>query len=204
MKIELLPEFAKPYKTKGYDVRLVRGHYQLFKISSKRVPGKSYPKLVQTYVGTITEDKGLILRKINVDNVSVMVEYGFSHFILLRYKRDLLRCFFNNSGSIQTVYMGIVLFMYGHIQQRFIDMSYLKTLIKPCPEITGSNACKRIARVSTKIDSLLKRDIPDAADRDYVITALKDIKADISQTKPSVTYSDELKSIFNQYRIKYE
>ena len=32
MKKEDLPDFAKPYKTKGYDVRLVRGAYQLFKI----------------------------------------------------------------------------------------------------------------------------------------------------------------------------
>ena len=31
MKIDLLPDFAKPYKTKGFDVRLVRGSYQLFK-----------------------------------------------------------------------------------------------------------------------------------------------------------------------------
>ena len=47
MKKELLPDFAKPYKTKGFDVRLVRGCYQLFKISSKRVEGKSYPVLTQ-------------------------------------------------------------------------------------------------------------------------------------------------------------
>ena len=53
MKKELLPDFAKPYKTKGFDVRLVRGCYQLFKISSKRVEGKSYPVLTQIYIGTI-------------------------------------------------------------------------------------------------------------------------------------------------------
>lgn len=204
MKIESLPEFAKPYKTKGYDVRLVRGHYQLFKISSKRVPGKSYPKLVQTYVGTITEDKGLIHRKVSVERASALVEYGFSHFILSHYKRDLLRCFFNNSGSIQTVYMGIVLFMYGHTQQRFIDLSCLNTLIVPCPELEGSCAQKRIAKIANKIASLLQRDIPDTADRDYLIAALKDIKVDINQAKPSITYSDELQSIFNQYGIKYE
>jgi len=60
MKKELLPDFAKPYKTKGFDVRLVRGCYQLFKISSKRVEGKSYPVLTQIYIGTIDPVKGLV------------------------------------------------------------------------------------------------------------------------------------------------
>ena len=45
IKIDLLPDFAKPYKTKSYDVRLVRGSYQLFKVTSKRVEGKKYPVL---------------------------------------------------------------------------------------------------------------------------------------------------------------
>ena len=42
MKKELLPDFAKPYKTKGFDVRLVRGCYQLFKISSKHCIWKAF------------------------------------------------------------------------------------------------------------------------------------------------------------------
>ena len=57
MKIDLLPDFAKPYKTKGFDVRLVRGSYQLFKVTSKRVEGKKYPVLEQSYIGTIDPDK---------------------------------------------------------------------------------------------------------------------------------------------------
>ena len=55
MKLEDLPEFAKPYKKRGYDVRLSRGTYQLLRISSKRVEGKSYPVLVQEYIGIIKE-----------------------------------------------------------------------------------------------------------------------------------------------------
>jgi len=65
MKKELLPDFAKPYKTKGFDVRLVRGCYQLFKISSKRVEGKSYPVLTQIYIGTIDPVKGLVEKKLS-------------------------------------------------------------------------------------------------------------------------------------------
>ncbi|WP_044122015.1 ISAs1 family transposase, partial [Anaerobiospirillum succiniciproducens] len=202
MKKEDLPEFAKPYKTKGYDVRLVRGAYQLFKISSKRVPEKSYPVLIQEYVGTIDPEKGLIPKKITTNKASAFVEYGLSHFILSRYKSELLQaCNFDNSESIQSVYMGIVKFMYGHTQQRFIDLSYLQTMIKPCPELKGSSSAKRVAKVASKIASLLKEDIPDTADRDYVIAALKDIKADPSLEKPAIAYSDELTALLDKYGI---
>ena len=50
MKLELLPDFAKPFKTKGYDVRLVKNSYQLFRVTSKRVEGKKYPVLSQEYI----------------------------------------------------------------------------------------------------------------------------------------------------------
>lgn len=202
MKKEDLPDFAKPYKTKGYDVRLVRGSYQLFKISSKRVPEKSYPVLIQEYVGTIDPDKGLIPKKITSEKASAFVEYGLSHFILSSYQSELLAaCNFDNSESIQTVYIGIVKFMYGHTQQRFIELTYLQTMIKPCPELKSSSSAKRVAKVASKIASLLKEDIPDTADRDYLIAALKDIKADISCAKPAIAYSDELKALLDKYGI---
>ena len=45
--------------------------------------------------------------------------------------------------------------------------------------------------MASKISSLLKEDIPETADRDYVIAALKDIKADASCAKPAIAYSEE-------------
>ena len=95
MKKELLPDFAKPYKTKGFDVRLVRGCYQLFKISSKRVEGKSYPVLTQIYIGTIDPVKGLVEKKLSSDELTSLVEYGLSNFILKHFKRDLIRSMYN-------------------------------------------------------------------------------------------------------------
>ena len=37
MKLEQLPDFAKPYKKRGYDVRLIYGRYQLFRHTSRKV-----------------------------------------------------------------------------------------------------------------------------------------------------------------------
>ena len=53
MKLEDLPEFVKPYKVKGYDVRKRGNRYVLFKISSQRVKDKKYPVLKQEYIGVI-------------------------------------------------------------------------------------------------------------------------------------------------------
>ena len=85
-----------------------------------------------------------------------------------------------------------------------LHLHILRLLIKPCPELEGEGAVKRIEKISNKIASLLRRDIPDAADRDYLIAALKDIKADTSFTRTSVTYSDDIKAIFNKYGVKFE
>ena len=77
-------------------------------------------------------------------------------------------------------------------------------MIKPCPELKGSSSAKRLAKVASKITSLLEEDIPDTADRDYVIAALKEIKADASCTKPSIDYSEELTSLFDKYGFEHE
>ena len=66
MKLELLPDFAKPFKTKGFDVRLVKNSYQLFRVTSKRVEGKKHPVLSQEYIGTIDPGKGLLPKKVLV------------------------------------------------------------------------------------------------------------------------------------------
>ena len=122
MKKELLPDFAKPYKTKGFDVRLVRGCYQLFKISSKRVEGKSYPVLTQIYIGTIDPVKGLVEKKLSSDELPALVEYGLSNFILKHFKRDLLRSMYNINSEYLLI-LAVTYFMYGHFEERFVKLS---------------------------------------------------------------------------------
>ena len=129
---------------------------------------------------------------------------GLATSSLLITKESFNVAFLITVGLFKLSYMGIVKFMYGHTEQRFIALTYLKTLIKPCPELEGEGAVKRIEKISNKIASLLRKDIPDAADRDYLIAALKDIKADTSFTRTSVTYSDDIKAIFNKYGVKFE
>ena len=93
MKKELLPDFAKPYKTKGYDVRLVRGCYQLFKISSKRVEGKSYPVLTQTLIVKIVCD--IYLKNLKLISFFLFKEpvFGVSHYNLLNLRSIFYQIF---------------------------------------------------------------------------------------------------------------
>lgn len=101
MKLEDLPDFAKPYKKRGYDVRLSRGAYQLLRISSKRVEGKSYPVLVQEYIGIIKED-GTLKRKAAASSGTVSFqEFGLSDFLVKRYGRMLQRSIFNGTADFK-------------------------------------------------------------------------------------------------------
>ena len=200
MKLDLLPDFAKPYKKKGYDIRFVNNKYQLFKISSKRVENKKYPILVQEYIGTIDSSKGLILKKPTLS--SDLVEYGFSNFILSKYKRMLIRSIFNGSNdSIGLIYLAIINFMYKHYEERFINLSYLSNYKEKYESFLKLNIESRVNNLTTRIESLLDTVINNKDDKDFLIESLKNIKVSRLDLKPKITYSDELLELFKKYRI---
>lgn len=206
MKLELLPDFAKPYKTKGHDVRKVRGRYQLFKINSQRIEGKKYPVLKQEYLGTIDPEKGLIpknsLKVVTAGNV--LVEYGLSHFILKHFIRELVRSTFNNSCSDSVLIMAVIHFIYRHVDERFIRLSYLARKYKASPENYSESSINRAIRLSKKISECMSAMFPERSDRDYVIALLKEIRVSAEIDTVSFTYPNELVEIFKKYGIKYE
>lgn len=197
MKKENLPAFAQPYKTRGYDVRLVGSSYQLFRITSKRVPDKSYPVLVQTYLGTIDPQKGLIPKK---DDSIEPVEFGLSDFIIRHFKRTLMRSVFN--GTAAQVYLGIVYFLYGNVQERFVEMTYVRRYLEQVPQISGPNALKRIKKISELINKHLCDLIPNEDDRLYLIAKLRDIKVNPNEINPSPKCPDSLRDLIGKYTQK--
>lgn len=197
MKKEHLPAFAQPYKTRGYDVRLVGSSYQLFRITSKRVPDKSYPVLVQTYLGTIDPQKGLIPKK---DDSIEPVEFGLSDFIIRHFKRTLMRSVFN--GTAAQVYLGIVYFLYGNVQERFVEMTYVRRYLEQVPQISGPNALKRIKKISELINKHLCDLIPNEDDRLYLIAKLRDIKVNPNEINPSPKCPDSLRDLIGKYTQK--
>lgn len=204
MRIDQLPDFAKPYKTKGYDVRLVRNRYQRYKISSKRVPGKKYPVLVQEYLGTIDPVKGFIPKQPktaaaqNSANVN-LVEYGLSDFIIRQFESTLLR---SVVSSTELLYRGILYYMYGHAYDRFAKLSYLSRQLRPISEPEAPGELKFVIEIAQKIAELMTALLPDESDRDYVVIRLRDLKVSIKEERPRVKYPSDVLKILKKYKIK--
>lgn len=206
MKLNDLPDFAKPYKTKGYDIRLTRNRYQLFKITSKRVEGKCYPVQQQEYIGTIDPIKGLVPKKKRISKIQkdeCLLEYGLSNFILKRYKRVLMRSLFNCGDSIIFIKLAIIKFMYGHTDERFIKLSYIGQDLEVPPEINATRVTVRIDKLVAKINYMLDNLIYNQADKDYLIIRLRDIKYPTSNLS-KITYPADVLALFDKYGIKYD
>ena len=81
--ITVYPEWVQRYREKGTTIKKVGNNYYLYKHSSKRVPGKTYPVPVDTYIGKITRngvEKEQTKRKIDTGDVEVK-ELGFSRAV---------------------------------------------------------------------------------------------------------------------------
>lgn len=153
MKLEDLPNFAKPYKKPGYDVRKSGDSYRLIKITSERVEGKKYPVLKQLYIGTILEDGTLKKSHPHSPSPGFSQEFGLSDFLLKRFKRTLQRSVYGYEGEKATelIKLAILYYVLGTVS----DIA-----IKRC-RLTCANAEKlsklateqrvRIERLSQKI-----------------------------------------------------
>lgn len=202
MKLKDLPDFAKKYKKKGYDVRKVLNSYQLFKITSKRIKGKNHPVLISDYIGTIDKEKGLIAKKtFNNEN---KVEYGLSHFILEHFNRKLIRSLFNQSNGQGLVYLAIIDFMYGYHSDRFINLTYLSKFKNIMETFLGDSFKKRIEALSKRIEKELNSLIKNKEDLTYLLILLIDIKVSKDEENIKINYSEDIKNLLRKYKIKYE
>ena len=84
------PAWVEKYRGKGRTIRKVGDGYGLYECTSQYVKGQRYPKSVQKYLGMISEEEGFIPKHVTPLNPKY-IEYGLSHFILVNFKRDLMR-----------------------------------------------------------------------------------------------------------------
>lgn len=204
MRLEQLPDFAKPYKTKGYDVRRVKNSCQRFKITSKRVPGKKHPVLVQEYLGTIDPVRGFIPKRSPggaLPNPADLVEYGLSAFILRQFERVLLR---SVVSSRELLCRGVLYYMYGHAYDRFAALSYLSRQLQPLPAPESQSELNFVIEIAAKIAELLAALIPEPEDRDYVVIRLRALEVSIKEEHPQVQYPPEVLEIFAKYNVAWE
>jgi len=157
MKLENLPDFAKPYKKRGYDVREQNGTYFLYKITSKRMPDKNYPVLVQDYIGVIAPDGSLTRKKEYPDKKGhIYLEYGLSSFIKRKHGRALQRSLFNSSDDKgqSLVALAIIKYVFGCLSEVAINSCYLaKDNKAELVELGSRTGGEKIDRLVKKIDA---------------------------------------------------
>lgn len=201
MKKNVYPDWVEKYRSKGRTIRKVRDGYGLYSCTSVYVKGLAYPKSVQTYLGKITEKDGFIPKHSNNEH-SEYLEYGLSHFIMVNFKRDLMRATYNS--DIRIVLLGIVLFMFDStssvlIRSTYITKSYEDALIS----ITSSDqGTKRVIGIKKKIDSLLRERIPDEEEKQILVHLLLLCVIEKNTAEESVAYPTAVTEILERNGLK--
>lgn len=211
MKIEDLPDYAKKYKVKGYDVKKVGNEFYQYKVEHFRVENKKYPVTRFIYIGKIDKDKGLIKSNQENDNVIAYLEYGLSNYIFKNYKRALQRSLFNISGDNATslIKLGIIKFIYNDVNLNSLHYSYL-TYFEASELWNTYNLNEhnkvRVNKISNKTKDLLSTVFYNDEDKQILIASLQNMNAIIYEDKKRINtiFPDNVKKIFDKYNIKYE
>lgn len=211
MKLIDLPDYAKKYKIKGYDVKKINNEFYLYKVSHKRVADKPYPVTSLSYIGKIDRNLGLVKAFTQRHDVDDYLEYGLSSYIFRNYKRAIQRTLFNMSGDFATniIRLGIVLFVFGDVSLESLSSSYLTykdaSLLLDFYQSNGRYS-GRVSRVRAKIGELLKTVFYDDDDRKCLIFSLRNMTACITDKGEKIDSIPSLKArqIFDKYGVKYE
>lgn len=197
------PDWVEKYRKKGQTIRKVRNGYGLYKCTSTYDRDTKGPKLVQTYLGMITEADGFIPKKSVSSNPSY-IEYGLSHFIWQNFKRALTRATF--SGDEMVVRLGIISYLFGAVREDLIPLTYLSDgMEKELSERLRSTAPKRIKAVSNKIDSLLSEKIPDQQDRVLLESILRMCVMESNNRSSQIpALPKPAEELIERYGLKYE
>lgn len=202
MKLDNLPDYAKPYKTKGYDVRVKNGTYILFKISSHREEGKSYPVLEQEYIGIINEDGSLRRKTEKIAQSGIYQEYGLSHFLYYQYARHLKRSLFNISGEYAEciVKLAILYYVFGSLSERVRKYSRQASRLDPVlVEKMKDSQMNKILRLSKKMEEeQILRFGDDLNELESMLRLL--VMDKFSQLEP--VYSDDILQIMQKHGLK--
>ena len=200
-----MPAWALKYKTKGHTIRYQSGNFYLVKVSSVRVKDKPYPKVLQEFIGIITEENGLIPKKVSLDEHSLVstLEFGLSNFLFHNFKRDLKRHISNDDGAELLITATIIQFMFSDIHDDYLKLTLL-------PKITGINSfelltprrIKVVERLLKRIETALDEAIPKQQQRRFLfelrnITLLPD--ADIHKD----IYPQSLKTQIEKWGFRY-
>lgn len=194
------PDWVEKYRGKGRTIRKTKNGYALYECTSVYVKGLNYPKSVQKYLGRITENDGFIPKQIPHSNN--FIEFGLSHFIISNFKRELLRCTYDN--SLDYVVLGIIHFIFDDVNEEFIRSSYItyKDLNHYLSFSNSNISIRRIKTISSRIKKILKDVIPDDNGRNTLVKLLFLSVIDQNDQPESFSPSPVVSNIIERYGLK--
>ena len=207
MKISDMPNWVLKYKGKNKSIKyLGNDRYGLYEVTSKYDKDLGYSKSKQTFLGTISKENGLILKKRKINDEADYLEYGLSHFVYRNFKRNIQRSLHSSSG-IQTdllIKLVIVNYVFNDTSDASISMCYLcandiDALIEYRDKITNA----RIIRASNLINTLLKEKIKDETDYNALINYLRLIVVRKDEDI-HIHINDNLKGLLDKYGYKFQ
>lgn len=205
MKISEMPDWALKYKGKNKSLKyLGNDKYGLYDVTSKYDKELGYSKSIQTFIGVISKDDGLVLKKRRVNNNAAYLEYGLSHFLYVNFKRSIQRSvkYYSNDKDY-LVKLVIVKFIFGDISDEYIDMTYLcADDSKDIKEYKAKINDIRINNGVVRLKDTLKLKVSDLNDLNLLENHLRLItirdKEDIN-----VFINDKLKGLLDKYELKF-
>ena len=206
MKISEMPNWVLKYKGKNKSIKyLGNDRYGLYEVTSKYDKDLGYSKSKQTFLGVISKESGLVLKKRKINDEADYLEYGLSHFVYTNFKRNIQRSL-HTTSSIQTdllIKLVIVNYVFNDTSDASISMCYLcindiDELIEYRDSITNA----RIIRASNKINTILKEKVSDVADYNALINYLRLIVVRKGEDI-HIHINDNLKGLLDKYGYKF-
>ena len=172
-----MPSWATKYKGRNKSLKyLGNDRYGLYEVTSKYDSIKGYSKSIQTFIGVISKDEGLVLKKKRVNDKADYLEYGLSHFLYLNFKRNIQRSIGKGDSKYidYLIKLIIVKYVFGQVYDEFIDMTYLcLDRADEIKEYKNKISDKRINNGANRINTYLSRCINDDKDLNLLINYLR-------------------------------
>lgn len=207
MRSENLPEYAKKFKVKGYDVKKVGNKYYQYKVEHHREKDKKYPITKFIYIGLIDEKKGLIKAHTQKEEeIEGYLEYGLSNYIYSTFKRTLQRSLFNCSGPYGEIMIkiGIIKYIFNEVTKEALESSYLTyESAEETYELYIKNEKRYEEKnliITNKISKLLEDRIEDEKKRKKLINSLRNMNVVVSKKSKKINtiYTKEVEEILKR------
>lgn len=203
-----MPDWALKYKGKNKSLKyLGNDRYGLYEVTSKYDPSLGYSKSIQSFIGVITKDKGLVLKKKRINVNAKYLEYGLSHFLYVNFKRNIQRSI--KAGTNDSLYVDymikliIVKYIFGSTFDEYIDMTYLcKDDSINIKEYRNRISDVRINNGAIRLKEYLKNKVNSLDELNLLENHLRLIVVREDEDK-NIFVNDRLKGLLDKYELKF-